>query len=82
MNTLKENFLYYLDNQNELVEKYNGRYLVIKDKKVVGDYNSDDEAYFDATSKYEEGSFIIQLCTPGNGAYTQNFNSRVIFNSL
>lgn len=79
MADLKKDFQYYLDHQNELVAKYNGRYLVIKDCKVVGDYDNESSAYFDSVEKYGLGNFLIQLCTEGNGAYTQNFSSRVIF---
>ncbi|MCM1031567.1 MAG: hypothetical protein NC410_09045 [Oscillibacter sp.] len=76
---LKSEFEWYLANQDKLVEKYNGKYLVIKDCNVVGSYDREDEAYFDSESKYGLGNFLIQLCTPGNTAYTQMFSSRVIF---
>lgn len=76
---LKELFQWYLDNQAELVKKYNGRYLVIKDNSVVGDYALEDIALKEASEKYGLGNFIIQLCTPGDDAYTQTFHSRVIF---
>ena len=39
---LIQNFYYYLANQDELVRQYNGKYLVISDKKVV--YSSPDDA--------------------------------------
>lgn len=79
---LKKDFQYYLDNQNELVKKYSGRYLVIKDCKVVGDYSAEGDAYFDSVEKYGLGNFLIQYCTSGTDAYTQTFTSRVTFNSL
>ena len=67
---LIQNFYYYLANQDELVKQYNGKYLVISDKKVV--YSSPDDA--DAFNKGMEiaglGNFIMQLCTPGEEAYT------------
>jgi hypothetical protein len=76
---LKDLFKWYLDNQDELVKKYNGKVLVIKDNQVVGSFNNEEDAYFDSTSKYELGTFIIQKCTPGEEAYTQKFRSRVAF---
>ena len=36
---LEKEFKYYIDNQDRLLEKYNGRILVIKDNKVLGDYS-------------------------------------------
>jgi hypothetical protein len=77
---LNKEFEYYLDNQDEFVKLYNGKYLVIKDNTVVGNYTSSEEAYIDSLNKYALGTFLIQQCTPGNEAYTQTFYSpRVIF---
>lgn len=76
---LKSEFEWYLANQKELVKKYNGKYLVIKGCKVVDVYDREDVALFESEKKYELGSFLIQKCTKGNDAYTQSFNSRVIF---
>jgi hypothetical protein len=66
-------------NQKELVKKYEGKVLVIKDNQIVGSFNNEEDAYFDSISKYELGSFMIQKCTKGSEAYTQHFSSRVIF---
>lgn len=76
---LDKEFKYYLDNQNELVKKYNHRFLVIKDCKVIGDYESYDKALFETSKTHELGTFLIQECTEGDSAYTQTFHSRVVF---
>lgn len=76
---LEVEFKYYLDNQNELVKKFEGKYLVIVGKNVVGVYNSEEEAYFDSIKKYELGTFLIQYCEAGENSYTQSFHSRVSF---
>ncbi len=70
MSNLEQLFQWYLDHQEELVEKYNGKYLVIKDNKVVDSYDDENTAYFAAVEKYGLGNFILQLCTPGKDAYT------------
>ncbi len=79
MTRLEEELNYYIENQDELVKKYEGKYLVIKDKKVVGVYDSELEAYNDAKSKFKAGTFLIQPCMPGSESYTQTFHSRVMF---
>jgi hypothetical protein len=76
---LEKEFKYYLDHQKSLVKKYNNKYIVIKGEKVIGSYDSNEEAYFETIKTHELGTFIIQLCTPGPEAYTQTFHSRVIF---
>ena len=44
MKKLEKEFNYYLEHQNELVEKYNGKFVVIKDRNVVGAFDSELEA--------------------------------------
>lgn len=72
---LEKEFQYYLDHQDEFVKKYNGKFLVIKDSKVVKAYDDKDEAYFEAQKDNDLGTFLIQYCSPGNMAYTQTFHS-------
>ena len=75
---LEKEFQYYLDHQVELVKKYKGKFLVIKDDGVVGAYDSKQEAYDSATANFKLGTFLIQQCLPGKDSYTQTFHSRVI----
>ena len=79
---LEKEFEYYLSHQEELAQKYNGKFLVISGEKVVGIYQSNSEAYNEATKSYPLGTFLIQHCTFGKEGHTQIFHSRVIFNQL
>jgi len=76
---LRDEFKYYLENQAELVKKYNGKFLVIKNKTVVESFDTLEEAYDYAVDKYELGTFLLQECSPGKSGYTQTFHSRVQF---
>jgi UDP-N-acetylglucosamine 2-epimerase len=76
---LEKEFQYYLDNQQELVKKYNGKVIVIIGNEVVGVYKNELDALKESQKEYEQGTFLIQKCTPGNEAYTQTFHSRVTF---
>ncbi|MBO6572123.1 MAG: hypothetical protein JJ958_06710 [Balneola sp.] len=77
---LEKEFQYYLDNQEDLVKKYQGKYLVIIGEEIEAVYDTEEEAYFKSTEKYDEGTFLIQLCESGDEAYTQSFHSNVVFN--
>jgi len=74
---LETEFQYYLDHQNELVKKYNGQYIVIVGNAVVGSHSTHREAYDSAVKQYNEGTFLIQLCSPGEDSYSHVFHSRV-----
>jgi hypothetical protein len=76
---LEKEFQYYIDNQIELVKKYQDKFLVIKDQLIIGVYNTEMEAYSETIKVHELGTFLIQECQPGNENYTQTFSSRVKF---
>jgi hypothetical protein len=73
---LVDNFKYYLKHQNEFVKLFDGRFIVLKNKKVIGDYATYHEAYHDTLKKHKLGTFIIQKCSPGEKDYTVTIYSR------
>ena len=79
MSSLKKEFEYYLENQDELVKKYNGKVIVIKDCSVIGQYESEIIAVKETMKEYELGTFLVQRVQPGSENYTQTYHSRVVF---
>lgn len=76
---LEKEFQYYIDHQRELVDKYNGRVIVIKNCAVIGDYDSEEAAVKETAKQHAIGTFLVQKCTPGDEEYTQTYNSRIIY---
>lgn len=76
---LKPEFDYYLTNQVELVKQYNGKFVAIKNKKVIGVYEDQATAIAETGKTEELGTFLVQKVTPGKEDYTQTFHSRVAF---
>ena len=74
---LDKEFKYYLDHQDELVKSHYGRYIIIKDEKVLGDYGSEIEAILHAKNDlhFQIGTFLIKHCMPGKENYTQFFSN-------
>jgi hypothetical protein len=68
----RDDFHWYLDNQNDLVERYNGKTLVIRNRTVIGGYADEKEALRQALKHFRMGEFIVQLCTLGPDAYTEH----------
>lgn len=75
---LKKNYDYYTGNHDEIVKKYLGKFIIIKDEKIVDAYDTFEEAFQKSSEKYELGTFIIQKCTENIEEDTQIFHSRVI----
>lgn len=76
---LEKEFKYYLEHQDELVKKYNGKFIVIKNREVIGVFDSELEAIEKTAEKHELGTFLVQKCEPGSESYTQTYHSRVTF---
>ncbi len=76
---LDKEFQYFLAHHAELLKQYANKYVVIKDQKVLGAYDSQMEAYNESKKTNELGTFLIQLVTPGKEAYSHTYHSRVSF---
>ena len=77
--SLEKEFEFYVQNQNKLVEKYNGKYIVIKNHEIIGVFDSEIDAVEKTSERHELGTFLVQKCEPGKDSYTQTYHSRVIF---
>ena len=79
MSDLKKEFEYYLAHQDEMVARYDGKYIVIKDRQVLGSYDDQLTAITETQKSHELGTFLVQKVSPGAEDYTQTFHSRVVF---
>ena len=69
---MSRDFEYYKSHQDELVAKYNGRYIVIANEQILGTFNLQDDAINAALKKgYKLGNFLVQLVGPGKENYTK-----------
>jgi hypothetical protein len=67
---LKKNLDWYIANQKELAEKYNGKILLIVDQKLINAFDDMGTAYNEALKLYAPGSFTLQPCSPDPESYT------------
>lgn len=74
---LKKEFEYFLEHQKELADKYEGKFIVIKNQKILGVYDSEIEAVTKTSKEEELGTFLVQKCEHGDASFTQTFHSRV-----
>lgn len=74
---LKKEFQYYLENKEELVKQYKGKFIVIVGDEVVGSYDSELQAIQEASQKHKLGTFLVQRCEMGEESYRQIFHSRI-----
>lgn len=72
----RTDFNWFLNNYDELYNKYGHKFLVIKNKTVLGAYDNVRQA-LDATSE-PIGTFIVQECNGNESAYTNYVASAYI----
>ena len=77
--TLESEFDYYLAHKEELVKKYSGRVIALKDGEVLGVYDSELDALTALQNAHELGTFLIQRVLEGDAAVTQTFYSPAVF---
>jgi hypothetical protein len=73
---LKDEFHYFLAHLDEMVEKYNGKVIVMKNHTVIGVYDSELKAIEETKKTDELGTFLVQRVKPGKDSYTMTFHSR------
>lgn len=76
---LDSEFTFYLDHQQEFVDKYDGMVIVLKEEEVLNVFDNISDAYFYAEDNGLLGKVLIQRVTPGRDSYTTTFNSSLIF---
>ena len=76
---LAKEFDYYLANQDEIVQKYDGMVAVIKDLSVIGVYTTEMDAVAETQKTHELGTFLIQKVSEGTEAYTHTLHSGAVF---
>lgn len=76
---LQAEFDFYLAHQAAMVEKYDGKYVAIKNGEVLGAYDDEMTAVTETQKSHELGTFLIQKVSQGDSEYSQTFHTRVVF---
>jgi hypothetical protein len=76
---LEKEFLFYLENHSRLLSTYRGKYVLIRDERILGAFDSEMDAIKAGVDKFPLGTFLVQRCEPGEESYTQTFHSSVVF---
>lgn len=76
---LKKEFDFFIKNIDELIEKYESKYVVIKGEKVLGAYETIEEAILVTKRTEKMGEFLVKQCNPDKNSYSQIFQTRAMF---
>ncbi|MDR0519302.1 MAG: hypothetical protein LBG82_04535 [Clostridiales Family XIII bacterium] len=70
---------YFINNLASLYQKYGHRFLVIKNEKVIGAYNSFDDAFSETIKTEKLGTFLIQDCVSNPDDLIRTFQGNISF---
>ena len=59
----RSDFHFFEDNQKELFEKYGECYLAIKNKEIIGNFNTITDALESLSKEYAPGTYSLQRCS-------------------
>jgi hypothetical protein len=72
---LENEYQWFLENYNELFKQYGTSFLALKNKSVLGVYQSYAEGVKKTLQNEEPGTFIVQKCNGEKSAYTNYISS-------
>ena len=72
---LRREFEFYRANQDDMVKRYDGKVIVLKNHEVLGEYDSHLDAFTKTVKDHERGTFMIQQVSEGSEAYTAILSS-------
>lgn len=72
---LENEFQWFLENYDELYKQHGVSFLAIKNKSVLGVYQSYAEGVKKTLENEELGTFIVQKCNGDESAYTNYISS-------
>ena len=61
---------YFIEHQEELCERYNGKELLMRGARVIGAFDTLHAAAEEGRRLFGSGNFSVQTCIPGEEAYT------------
>lgn len=74
----KSDFQWFLNNYNDLYQKYGVSYLAIQNKNILGVYHEFGEAVNKTTETTALGTFIVQFCNGNESGYTNYIASNEV----
>jgi hypothetical protein len=75
---IADEFTFYSTHQKEIVEGHLEEFVVIKDQKVLGYYEAEEDA-FDSMLSEKLGTFMVKKCQLPGTDVINYYNNAVVF---
>lgn len=71
----KEDFDYFIDNYQSIYQKYGHKFIAVRNKEILGAYDTEVDALNETSKNYPIGTFIVQECNGDESGYTNYISS-------
>ncbi len=68
-------FNYFIKCYQELYKQYGHKFIAIRNKKILGSYDTELKAINEVSKTYPLGTFIVQECNGDESGYTNYISS-------
>jgi fibrillarin-like rRNA methylase len=75
----EQDFEYFIQNMGDFYKRYGHKFLVIKNKNIIGSYDTFNTALDETLKKESAGTFIIQECFRNKEESVNYFQGNVMF---
>lgn len=76
---LEKEYEYYQSHRDELLTKYEGKFIVIVGEAVLGAFDTREEAIIETQKDHKVGTFLVQQVSSDTENEVMRFHSRVSF---
>lgn len=71
----KKDFDFFIEHYQKFYEQYGHKFIVIRNKQILGSYDTELDAINQTSKTYPLGSFIVQECNGEESGYTNYISS-------
>ena len=75
---LEQEFKFYQDNKKKFYSQYNGKFIVIKGKEIIGIFNNRSTAIQETKKNHSLGTFLVEEITKRGSIELSYFSSKKI----
>lgn len=72
---LRSDFDYFINHYQEIYDNYGHKFIAIRNKTILGSFDTELDAINEVSKEYPLGEFIVQECNDNESGYTNYISS-------
>ncbi len=76
----RSDFDYFIKHYQELYDKYGHKFIAVRNREILGSFDTELDAINEVSKEYPLGTFIVQECNGNESGYTNYISSWQLIN--